>query len=234
MNTRRPQPEEVEHLLRNAQLRDEMEPYLDEAIRRVNVQELTTPVENEFLASMLAWERAPVLPIGQWFTPELRLPHPDTLSSQQLHELLWETIHQLFAARIVLDFTDHLSDRGFVHADLSRHSAVAGKENRRAGQLSALGLRERGRRSGDLAALLRLARRIVRIGPSIMPGPLPDHEDPPVSARAAPPAAVGIRRCGPAAPNDLRNSPHRAPFMPERCQALPGDLIFAAGTTVSG
>jgi hypothetical protein len=106
-----PRPEEVEHLLRNAQLRDEMEPYLDEAVRSVNVQELPTPVENEFLASMLAWERAPVLPISKWFTPELSLPHPDTLVGFALHEQLWDTIHKLFEKRIVLDFTDHLSDR---------------------------------------------------------------------------------------------------------------------------
>ena len=55
----KPQPDEVEHLLRNAELRDELEPYFDESIRSVNVDELPTPVENEFLASMLAWERAP-------------------------------------------------------------------------------------------------------------------------------------------------------------------------------
>ncbi|REK17517.1 MAG: hypothetical protein DWQ37_06020 [Planctomycetota bacterium] len=107
----KPLPDEVEHLLRNAELRDELEPYFDESIRSVNVEELPTPIENEFLASMLAWERAPVLPISQWFEPELRLPHPDTLSNDQLHALLWEAIHKLFAQRIVLDFTDHLSDR---------------------------------------------------------------------------------------------------------------------------
>src|SRR5438552_1774571 len=107
----RPRPDEVEHLLRNAQLRDELEPYFDESIGRVNVEELPTPVENEFLASMLAWERAPVLPIGQWFEPELKLPLPDALTESQLHERLWETIHQLYGKRIVLEFTDHLSDR---------------------------------------------------------------------------------------------------------------------------
>ena len=111
MNTRRPQPEEVEHLLRNAQLRDELEPFLDESIVSINVQELPTPVENEFLASMLAWERAPVLPISQWFIPELRLPNPDTLVDGELHDRLWQTIRMLFEKRIVLDFTDHLSDR---------------------------------------------------------------------------------------------------------------------------
>ncbi len=107
----KPLPDEVEHLLRNAELRDELEPYFDESIRTVNVDELPTPVENEFLASMLAWERAPVLPISQWFEPELKLPRPETLSCEQLHERLWQTIHELFERRIVLDFTDHLSDR---------------------------------------------------------------------------------------------------------------------------
>src|SRR5690348_15583653 len=103
---RRPQPDEVEHLLRNAQLRDELEPYYDESINQLNVAELPTPVENEYLASMLAWERAPVLSIARWFTPELRLPHPDTLNDEQLHDLLWDTIQKLFDQRIVLDFTD--------------------------------------------------------------------------------------------------------------------------------
>ena len=62
----KPQTDEVEHLLRNAQLRDELEPYFDESIVRVNVAAVPTPVENEFLASMLAWERAPVLEISKW------------------------------------------------------------------------------------------------------------------------------------------------------------------------
>ena len=106
-----PRPEEVEQLLLNARLRDEVEPYLDESILTVNVDELPTPVENEFLASMLAWERAPVVPISQWFEPELKLPPPASLDDEQLHELLWETIQKLYDRHIVLDFTDHLSDR---------------------------------------------------------------------------------------------------------------------------
>jgi hypothetical protein len=103
--------EEVEHLLRNAQLRDELEPFFDESLAHFNSASVPTPVENEFLASMLAWERAPVLPISQWFTPELKLPLPDALSEFELHSLLWRTVQQLFDKRIVLDFTDHLSDR---------------------------------------------------------------------------------------------------------------------------
>jgi hypothetical protein len=104
-------PDEVEHLLRNAQLRDELEPFSDESLRSLNMRRVPTPVENEFLASMLAWERAPVLPIARWFEPELRLPPPDELDDHHLHLLLWETIERLFDYRIVLDFTDHLTDR---------------------------------------------------------------------------------------------------------------------------
>ena len=110
-HSRRPKPDEVEQLLRNAELRDELERYFDESISRVNVQQWTLAAENEFLASMLAWEQAPILPIYRWFEPELRLPRPESLSDGDLHQILGEVIRKLYAKRIVLDFTDHLSDR---------------------------------------------------------------------------------------------------------------------------
>lgn len=110
-NAQNPMSDEVDHLLRNAQLRDELEPYLDESVHLLDMRRLPTPSENEFLASMLAWERAPVLPIARWFAPELTLPHPDTLDDHSLNERLWDTIEKLYSQRIMLDFTDHLSDR---------------------------------------------------------------------------------------------------------------------------
>jgi hypothetical protein len=109
--SRRNMTDEVDQLLLNARLRDEIEPYQDESIECMNLDRLPTEVENQFLASMLAWERAPMTPIAEWFNPQLQLPHPDRLSDTDLHDLLWDTIHKLYAARIVLDFTDHLSDR---------------------------------------------------------------------------------------------------------------------------
>jgi hypothetical protein len=109
---RRSTPEdEVDQLLLNAQLRDEIEPYLDESVELVDVRTMPTKAENEFLASMLAWERAPVLPISHWFRPRLKLPPPDSLDDEELHRRLWDTIQKLYTKRIVLDFTDHLSDR---------------------------------------------------------------------------------------------------------------------------
>jgi hypothetical protein len=104
------QSDDVEHLLRNAQLRDELEPLFDESIDRVNPTVMSTRSENEFLESMLEWERAPMLPISQWFQPALVLPHPDRLSQHQLSLVLKATIEKLFEKHIVLDFTDHLSD----------------------------------------------------------------------------------------------------------------------------
>jgi hypothetical protein len=51
------------------------------------------------------------LPIYRWFEPELRPPRPSVLGADDLHEILWDVIGKLYDKRIVLDFTDHLSDR---------------------------------------------------------------------------------------------------------------------------
>ncbi len=110
-NTRPPAPDEVDLLLRNAQLRDELEPYYDESIARIQQARLPTGEENEYLALMLAWERAPSLPIAQWFDPPLELPPPGTLGDDELRQLLYATIQQLYEKSIVLEFTDHLDDR---------------------------------------------------------------------------------------------------------------------------
>lgn len=108
---RKPMPGELEELLRNAELRDELEPYYDESITRVNVHHLPLSVENDYLASMLAWEIAPILPVYRWFEPEMRPPRPAALDDDVLHEILWDLIGKLHEKRIILDFTDHLSDR---------------------------------------------------------------------------------------------------------------------------
>lgn len=106
-----PAAEEVELLLRNARLRDELEPYIDESFELVGSRRMTLADENEFLESMLAWERAPALPISKWFYPELTLPRPEALDQDDLRELLYQTIDRLFSVHIVLEMTEHLSDR---------------------------------------------------------------------------------------------------------------------------
>lgn len=106
-----PKSDDVEHLLRNAQLRDALEPLYDESIGRVNAELMSTSSENDFLQSMLEWERAPILPIAEWFSPTLQLPSPDTVEDNRLQQLLNETVDKLFEKNIILDFTDHLTDR---------------------------------------------------------------------------------------------------------------------------
>ena len=103
--------DDVDHLLRNAQLRDELEPFLDDSISQLNVGELPTRVENEYLASMLAWETCRCCPLASGSSRSSQLPRPETLTDEQLHDILWDTIQRLYDKRIVLDFTDHLSDR---------------------------------------------------------------------------------------------------------------------------
>ena len=104
-------PEDIDEILRNAELRSELEPYFDESISRVNVQHISLRHENDYLAAMLDWERAPALPIYRWFEPELRPPHPNRLNDSDLSEKLADLVDQLYEKRIVLDFTDHLTDR---------------------------------------------------------------------------------------------------------------------------
>jgi hypothetical protein len=103
--------DEVDLLLHNARLRDELEPYIDESVSLVYFRQMNLQQENSFLESMLAWERAPALPISCWSLPELVLPRPDSLDDDLLSNLLYDTIDRLFAVRVVLEMTEHLSDR---------------------------------------------------------------------------------------------------------------------------
>jgi hypothetical protein len=102
---------EIDLLLANAQLRDELEPFIDESVLCVDSVRMPIASENEYLSSMLAWEKAPVLPISQWFEPELLMPPHHSLEDQMLHQQLHQLIGRLFEKNIVLLHTDHLSDR---------------------------------------------------------------------------------------------------------------------------
>ncbi|MCL2742273.1 MAG: hypothetical protein FWE67_00305 [Planctomycetaceae bacterium] len=102
---------DVDDLIRNAELRTELEPYFDEAISRIALRQRSLKQENEFLASMLDWETAPIEPIYSWFVPEMRLPSPNSLSDEKVETILYEVIEKLYEQKILLNFTDHLSDR---------------------------------------------------------------------------------------------------------------------------
>lgn len=102
---------QVDELLRNAELRTELEPYLDESLSRVDVRHWSLSRENDYLALMLDWERAPILPIADWFNPPLAFEHPSNVADAALPGLLDAVIGKLYEKQIVLDFTDHLSDR---------------------------------------------------------------------------------------------------------------------------
>ncbi len=102
---------EVDLLMQNARLRDEMEPFLDESVTLVDMDKMSVHSENEFLSSLLAWERAPVLPVAEWFEPKLVMADHLSLSDAELKQQLHQVIGRLFEKNIVLVHTDHLSDR---------------------------------------------------------------------------------------------------------------------------
>ena len=101
----------VDLLMQNARLRDEIEPYMDESVYLVDLDRMSVDNENQFLHSLLEWERAPVLPISQWFEPELSLPGHVELDDMQLSFQLKEVIEKLYQKNILLEYTAHLSDR---------------------------------------------------------------------------------------------------------------------------
>ena len=101
----------VEELVRNAELRTELEPYADESVSRIRLTHRSLRHENEFLAGMLDWEISPAEPIAQWFLSELALPAPERLNDGQLLTMLEYVAEKLFEKKLILDFTDHLSDR---------------------------------------------------------------------------------------------------------------------------
>ena len=102
---------EIDGLVRNAELRTELEPYADESLNRIRLQHRSLRHENEFLAGMLDWEISPAEPIARWFSPELGIPAPERLDNEQLLHELDHIIARLFEKKLILDFADHLSDR---------------------------------------------------------------------------------------------------------------------------
>ncbi|MDO4569791.1 MAG: hypothetical protein Q4D38_05360 [Planctomycetia bacterium] len=102
--------DDVEAMIRNAELRCELEPYYDDSITQLEERKLPLEEENNYLEMMLAWETAPVLPIAEWFNPPLRPRNPAQLSKVELAEELQRLLCLLYEKKIVLDFTNHLSD----------------------------------------------------------------------------------------------------------------------------
>ena len=101
---------DVDLMMVNAQLRDELEPYRDESIEPSTTR-MSLAAENEYLASMLAWERAPALPISHWFDPPLAIPSPESLGEDELPTELGRVLDRLRSKDVRLTHTDHLDDR---------------------------------------------------------------------------------------------------------------------------
>ena len=142
---------------------------------------------------MLAWERAPVLPISRWFEPELVLPAPDKLTDEELRELLIGDAGAALRPADRAGFHGASERPAALHADHPRHSALAREEDRPAAELSALALPGHGRRAGGLADDITPARRSASVGRRDGPAVAAAHEPPhPRKMPRRPKAVVGL------------------------------------------
>ena len=150
-----PKHDEVDHLMRNALLRDELEPLFDESIGSVNARVMSTHSENEFsnrcsIGSERRWFR-----LANGSTQSLTLPPPDRLDAGPLLELLESVADQLYEKHIVLDFTNHLTDRQLYRLIYRDILPTFEKKALEAKQLPSLGLCQHRRRPRNVVALLR-------------------------------------------------------------------------------
>ena len=113
MSAARPEhDDDVDQLMLNARLRDELEPFLDESLEVVNTRLMPTRLENEYSgvdAGLGTGCRCCRSAAG--FSPNWCCLIPISWIPSNCIDVLWETIDALHQQQIVLDFTDHLSDR---------------------------------------------------------------------------------------------------------------------------
>jgi hypothetical protein len=97
---------------------------------------------------MLAWETGPLLPIYRWFDRNCGRPGPQRERSGPATSCgtSWGSSTQ----RIVLDFTDHLTDREF-YSLIYRDIALPREEDRQWAPTTSTGMRPGGRGSGGVA-----------------------------------------------------------------------------------
>lgn len=103
---------DADALWENSELRDEAKEYLDDStyffhrFRRLTVEE-----ENEYLRETLAWEGAPILPIGEWLDATWAPLDLSTASEAEISSALRDLLERLRLLNHEIWRADHLSNR---------------------------------------------------------------------------------------------------------------------------
>lgn len=103
---------DADALWENSELRDEAKEYLDDStyffhrFRRLTVEE-----ENEYLRETLAWEGAPILPIGEWLDATWAPLDLSAASEAEISSALRDLLERLRLLNHEIWRADHLSNR---------------------------------------------------------------------------------------------------------------------------
>lgn len=103
---------DADAVLENVELRAEAKEYLDDStyffhrFRRLTVEE-----ENEYLRETLAWEGAPILPIGDWLDATWAPLDLSTASEAEISSALRDLLERLRLLNHEIWRADHLSNR---------------------------------------------------------------------------------------------------------------------------
>ena len=73
---------------------------MDESVELVDASQMSTEEENKFLRAIMLG--TPVIPISQWFEPELQLPH-QIHSQIAIYLKSWDAVERLAEQRIFLN-----------------------------------------------------------------------------------------------------------------------------------
>jgi len=97
---------------RIADLKSRVEELCGGQMEAGGLDDCSSEIEEGFWKQVVEYEQAPwTTNFQQLEEAGVSLPHPDSLSDQELPTKLWEVIQKLALLRVFIDQTDHLSDR---------------------------------------------------------------------------------------------------------------------------
>src|ERR1051326_1254163 len=103
---------DIERQLRAIELKNEAHEITGGQMSVFEAEDIDPAIAEQFWENVVAYERAPrTTPLKKLEQLGVAMPAPDALSDEALSLKLWEVIDALARMSVILECTDHLSDR---------------------------------------------------------------------------------------------------------------------------